>query len=49
MIIKKSKAEILNVMTDEEHNIDDEGTRKSMKQAEDKSKKKLTNAEQNVN
>jgi len=33
MIVKKGKAEIIDVIDDGEHAIDDEGTRKAMKRA----------------
>ena len=33
MIVKKGKAEIIDVIKDDEHAIDDEGTRKAMKRA----------------
>lgn len=32
-IVKKGKAEIIDVIKDDEHAIDDEGTRKAMKRA----------------
>jgi len=35
MIIKKSKVKIVDVIKDDEHDIDDEGTRDAMKRASD--------------
>lgn len=36
MLIKKSSVEIIDVVSDMEHNIDDEGTRKALAQAKEK-------------
>ncbi len=33
MIIKRGKVEIMNVIKDDDHNLDDEGTRKAMDKA----------------
>ena len=39
MLIKRGNAEIMDVMGDDEHNLDDEGTRKALAKAEKEEKK----------
>lgn len=38
MLIKRGDAEIIDVIKDDEHKLDDEGTRKALKLAEEKAK-----------
>ena len=38
MFVKRGDAEILGVVKDDEHDLDDEGTRKAMDQAAEKAK-----------
>jgi hypothetical protein len=39
MLIKRGNAEIMDVIKDDEHNLDDEGTRKVLAKAEEEDKK----------
>lgn len=45
MLIKYSKAKIVDIIKDAEHNLDDEGTRKALEKAAKKDKKELKETE----